>query len=165
MPRLSADEFDTFLAESGHLVRIATVDADGMPRVVPLWFVRVDDEVFFTPRTPAVLHLNLQRDDRIGISIDEDALPYRKVTVQGRARLVHGPGHDDEWRDIYRTIAGRYIPPEAANAYVDGTADQPRALYAVSIASPNKVSSWRMPAPHEDPTGIWAKRYYVPGTR
>jgi hypothetical protein len=39
------------------------------------------------------------------------------------------------------------------------------ALYAVSLASPNRVSSWRMPAPHEDPTGICAKRYYVPGTR
>jgi nitroimidazol reductase NimA-like FMN-containing flavoprotein (pyridoxamine 5'-phosphate oxidase superfamily) len=165
MPRLSADEFDTFLAEPGHLVRIATVDADGMPRVVPLWFVRVDDEVFFTPRAPAVLHLNLQRDDRIGLSIDEDALPYRKVTVQGRARLVHPSGRDDEWRGLYRTIAGRYIPPEAANAYVDGTADQPRALYAVSITSPNNVSTWRMPTVGEDPTGIWAKRYYLPGTR
>jgi hypothetical protein len=83
----------------------------------------------------------------------------------GTRWLVHGPGHDDEWRDLYRSIAGRYISPEAANAYVDGTADQPRALYAVSIASPNKVSSWRMPTVGEDPAGIWAKRYYVPGTR
>jgi nitroimidazol reductase NimA-like FMN-containing flavoprotein (pyridoxamine 5'-phosphate oxidase superfamily) len=165
MPRLSSDELDMFLAERGHLVRIATVDSDGTPRVVPLWFVRIGGEVFFTPRAPAVLHLNLQRDDRLGLSIDEDALPYRKVTVQGRARLVHGAGHDDEWRDLYRSIAGRYIPPEAANAYVDGTADQPRALYAVSLSSPSRVSSWRMPLPNEDPTGIWAKRYYVPGTR
>jgi nitroimidazol reductase NimA-like FMN-containing flavoprotein (pyridoxamine 5'-phosphate oxidase superfamily) len=165
MPRLTDDEFDAFLAEPGHLVRIATVDDDGLPRVVPLWFVRVDDELFFTPRTPAILHRNLRRDHRLGLSVDEDALPYRKVTVQGTARLVHGPGHDDEWRELYRTVAGRYIARESADAYVDGTADQPRALYAVSLNDPSKVTSWRMPMAGEDPTSIWAKRYYVPGSR
>ena len=32
---------------------------------------------------------------RIGLSIDEDPYPYRKVTVQGVARIVHEPGEDE----------------------------------------------------------------------
>jgi nitroimidazol reductase NimA-like FMN-containing flavoprotein (pyridoxamine 5'-phosphate oxidase superfamily) len=136
-----------------------------MPRVVPLWFVRVDDELMFTPRTEAVLYRNLLRDPRIAMSIDEEATPYRKVTLQGTARLVHGPGDDDSWRDLYRRIAGRYIPKASADAYVDGTSDQPRALFAVPLGVPSKLSTWRMPTDGEDPVGIWAKRYYVPGTR
>jgi PPOX class probable F420-dependent enzyme len=163
MPKMSDDEVRAFLDEPGHLVRIGTVDADGMPRVVPTWFVVVDGEVLFTPRGPAVFLGNLRRDPRIGLSIDEDALPYRKLTVQGRARIVHEPGDDDVWRDLYRTIAKRYVPAESADAYVDGTIDQPRALIGVPIAG-STVTTWRMPLPGEDPTGIWHRRYYGDGT-
>jgi hypothetical protein len=100
----------------------------------------------------------------VGLSIDEEALPYRKVTVQGTAELQHDLGEDDAWRDLYRSIARRYIDGDAAEAYVRGTIDQPRALLAVPLASA-KVSTWRMPVGEEDGTGIWARRYYRPGTR
>ena len=40
MPKLTEDEVFAFLDEREHLVRIGTVDADGMPRVVLLWFIR-----------------------------------------------------------------------------------------------------------------------------
>lgn len=163
MPKMSHDEVLAFLAEPGHLVRIGNVDRDGMPRVVPTWFVGVDGEVLFTPRAPAAFLANIRRDARIGLSIDEDALPYRKVTVQGRARIVHEPGADDVWRELYRTIAKRYVPAEAADAYVDGTIDQPRALVAVPLAG-SVVTTWRMPVEGEDPTGIWHRRYYGDGT-
>ena len=163
MPKMSDDEVRTFLGEPGHLVRIGTVDADGMPRVVPTWFVLVDGEVLFTPRGPAAFLANIRRDARIGLSIDEDPLPYRKVTVQGRARIVHEPGHDEVWRDLYRTIAKRYVPAERADAYVDGTIDQPRALIAVPLAG-SVVTTWRMPLDDEDQTGIWHRRYFLDGT-
>ena len=39
MPRLTDDEVAAFLDEREHLARIGTVDDDGMPRVLPLWFV------------------------------------------------------------------------------------------------------------------------------
>ena len=134
-----------------------------MPRVVPTWFVLVDGEVLFTPRGPAAFLANIRRDARIGLSIDEDPLPYRKVTVQGRARIVHEPGHDEAWRDLYRTIAKRYVPAERADAYVDGTIDQPRALIAVPLAG-SVVTTWRMPLDDEDQTGIWHRRYFLDGT-
>src|SRR4051794_22147160 len=103
-------EVTQLLDEPGHLVRIATVDQDGWPRVVPTWFIRRDRELLSPPRAPAVFLANLRRDDRVGLSVDEEPLPYRKVTIQGRARIVNEPGDDDSWRDLYRTIACRYIP-------------------------------------------------------
>jgi PPOX class probable F420-dependent enzyme len=160
---MTDDEVQQFLNEPGHLVRIGNVDADGMPRVVPTWFALVGDDIMFTPRGPAVFLANIRRDPRIALSIDEDPLPYRKVTVQGTARIVHEPGNDDTWRDLYRTIAKRYIPDERADAYVDGTIDQPRALIAVALTG-SKVTTWRMPADDEEQTGIWARRYFLDGT-
>jgi PPOX class probable F420-dependent enzyme len=156
-------EVSAFLDEPGHLVRIGTIDADGHPRVVPTWFLRQDDDVVFTPRAPAAFLANLRRDPRVGLSIDEEPLPYRKVTVQGEVRVLHEPGEDDVWRDTYRAIACRYVPVEQAEAYIQNTIDQPRALLAVALST-SKVTTWRMPGEDEAPTGIWARRYYLDGT-
>jgi PPOX class probable F420-dependent enzyme len=165
MPRLTDDELSAFLDEPGHLLRLGTIDADGTPRVVPVWFIAQAGEVLFTPRGPSAFLANLRRDPRVGLSIDEEALPYRKLTVQATARIVHEVGGDAAWRELYREIARRYVPPEVADAYVDGTVDQPRALVAVPLAGEGvTTSTWRMPLPGEDPTGIWHRRYYLDGT-
>jgi PPOX class probable F420-dependent enzyme len=166
VPGLGGDELVAFLDEPGHLARIATTDTDGMPRVLPLWFLYVDGRILFTPRAPAVIWHNLQRDPRVGVSIDEDKTPHRKVTIQGVAEVVHPPGEDDEWRDLYRRIAGRYTRQEWADAYVEGTDDQPRALCAVDLnAATTRVTTWRMPVHGEDPRGVWHRRYFLPGTK
>ena len=166
MPKLTATEIDELFTEPGHLARVATVDSDGMPRVVPLWFIVSDGRLLFTPRQPAVIWANLQRDPRLAISIDEEAHPWRKVTIQGVAEVVHRPGEDDAWRDLYRAIARRYVPDVAADEYVDGTDDQPRALCAVDLsAETTRMSTWRMPRRGEDIRQVWHQRYYAPGTR
>ena len=100
MPKLTDDEVSTFLAEPGHLLRVATVDADGMPRNVPIWYIVDDGRIVFTPRVHSVFLENLMRDPRVGLTIDEEALPYRKVTVQGRAELLYAPGADDGVRAV-----------------------------------------------------------------
>lgn len=167
MPKMTTGEVDAFLDERGHLLRLATIDADGVPRVVPIWFVRRGDDILFTPRGPSVFLANIRRDPNVGLSIDEDPLPYRKVTVRGTARIEHELGDDDTWRDLYRSIAKRYVDDVAADAYVDNTIDQPRALIAVSMnrsTSGNETSTWRMPVADEDPTGIWHRRYFLDGT-
>jgi len=165
MPKMTGAEVQAFLEEPGHLLRVATVDDDGMPRNVPIWFIHHASMIVFTPRVHSVFLGNLQRDPRVGLTIDEEPLPYRKITVQGRAQLLHGPGEDDAWRDLYREIAYRYVERERADAYVDGTIDQPRALLGVPLAGPGtKVTTWRMPVADEDPTGIWHRRYYLDGT-
>jgi PPOX class probable F420-dependent enzyme len=107
MPRLTEKEAWGFLNERSHLARIGTVDPDGMPRVVPVWFLIARGELFFTPRMASALLANVRRDPRVCVSIDEEAIPYRKVTVQGFARIAREPGEDDAWRDLYRAICAR----------------------------------------------------------
>ena len=75
------------------------------------------------------------------------------------------PGRDDEWRDLYRQIAYRYIPTEQADDYVTNTIDQPRALLGVPLEGEGTTTvTWRMPVDEEDPTGIWHRRYYIDGS-
>ena len=63
-----------------------------------------------------------------------------------------------------RAIAKRYVPAEGADAYVDATIDQPRALIGVRLGGESRTTTWRMPVGEEDGTGIWHRRYYLEGT-
>ncbi len=163
MPNLTSQERTEFLNEPGVLMRIAVVREDGRPLVTPIWFLYEDDAIYFTPREKSEWFACLRRDPRVALCIDGQPLPYRKVLAEGAAHLKFDVGHDDEWRDLYRRIACRYVDEEGAEAYVQNTIDQPRGLYVLPL-SEAKVSTWRMPYPDEDGMGIWHDRYYVPGT-
>jgi PPOX class probable F420-dependent enzyme len=162
---MSPAEQAEFLSADGVLVRIATVNEDGSPHVTPAWFLCEGDTILFTPRAGSAWFANLQRDPRVGLCIDEDALPYRKVVVEGRAEVRFGPGQDDSWRDTYRRIAGKYMghDPDAVEGYVQRTIDQPRALLAVDLRR-SDARSWRMPVADEPDTGIWHARFYASGS-
>lgn len=160
MPKLTEAERDAFLAEPAHIMNIATVDNDGAPLVTPIWFIQEEGRIWFTPRQHSEWLKHIRGDKRVALSIDETAIPYRKVVVRGTAQVDHEVGHDDAWRDRYRRIAERYIPKDDANAYVDGTDDQPRALCSVDLGKA-EVRSWRMPVGDEAYNGIWAKRYWT----
>ena len=164
MPRLTEAEQKDFLSTPGILMRIACVRADGSPLVTPIWFIYHQDAICFTPRAQSECFDCLKQDSRVALCIDEQNLPYRKVIVEGEAQLQHDLGEDDQWRDLYRQIAKRYVPPEAAEAYVQDTKDQERALYSLPLKN-STVKSWRMPTKGEPGNGIWHQRYYAPGTK
>ena len=160
MPKLTDAERDEFLAGHNLIMNIATVDADGAPLVTPICYIFEEGRIWFTPRQHSEWLKHIRNDPRVALSIDEPLIPYRKVVVRGRANIDFEVGNDDAWRDRYRRIAQRYIPVKDANAYVDGTDDQPRALCSVALAGA-EVRSWRMPVGDESYNGIWAKRYWT----
>ena len=160
MPKLNDAERDAFLATPSMIMNIATVDHAGAPLVTPIWYIYEEGRIWFTPRQHSEWLKHIRNDARVALSIDEPIIPYRKVVVRGRARVDFEVGNDDAWRDRYRRIAQRYIPVNDANAYVDGTDDQPRALCSVTL-SEAEARSWRMPVGGESYQGIWAKRYWT----
>ncbi|MBI3303650.1 MAG: pyridoxamine 5'-phosphate oxidase family protein [Deltaproteobacteria bacterium] len=164
MPKLTAAEIHEFLQERGHLARIATIKPDGSPSVVPVWFICEDGKILITPRKYSAFCTNVQHAPRVAITIDEDTGRYRKVLVEGTARTLFTPGQDDQWRDIYRRIACRYVDDQSADYYLSETIDQPRALIGVDLVRA-KVTTWRMPGEGEAYTGIWHKRYYEAGSK
>ena len=131
-------ERNKFLDEPGILLRIGVTRDDGSPLVTPIWFLYEAGSVYFTPRAQSDWFQSLRRDPRICLCIDEQALPYRKVVVEGSAE-------------------------HAAEAYVQNTIDQERALYRV-VLDESTARTWRMPLDGEPETGIWHERYYAPGT-
>lgn len=161
MPGMTDSELTTFLDEPGHLLRLGTNGTDGMPRVVPIWFIHHDEAIWFTPRAKSAWLGDLRADPSVCATIDETASPMRKLIARGRAELVHDLGADDTWRDMYRDIACRYTPERFADAYITDTIDEPRALFRLRLAEAD-VSTWRMPLADqgENPLAVWGKQYY-----
>ena len=164
MPRLTSEEQSSFLETPGILMRISCVRPDGSPLVTPVWFLLHEGCICFTPRSQSEWFDCLRHDPRVALCIDEQDLPYRKIIAEGSAELIHDVGEDDVWRDLYRAIAKRYVPEDAAEAYVQNTIDQKRALYRLPLKG-STIKSWRMPISGEPQTGIWHQRYYAKGTK
>lgn len=164
MPRMKTKEQIDFLETPGILMRIACVRQDGSPLVTPIWFIHHENAIYFTPRAQSEWLACLRQDPRVSLCIDEQNLPYRKFIAEGAAELVHDLGQDELWRELYGQIARRYVPEEAAVAYVEDTIDQERALFRLELEKA-VTTSWRMPVDGEPQTGIWHQRYYAPGTK
>lgn len=159
MPGMTTDELETFLTEPGHLLRLGTAGTDGIPRVVPIWFLFDEGKIWFTPRARSAWLGDLRENPAVCCTIDEAGGLLRKLVARGSAVLEHDLGDDDQWRDRYRTIALRYTPESFADAYLTDTIEEPRALFSLDLSAA-EVSSWRMPGKGEDRLAVWSKKYY-----
>jgi PPOX class probable F420-dependent enzyme len=91
---LDAGSIQRFLA-ARHVVVLATVQADGAPLAMPMWFVHDPATVTMLSVEDTQKVRNLRRDPRVGV-VAETAGPdggdVRGVIVQGRAQfLADGP--------------------------------------------------------------------------
>src|SRR5437867_2343870 len=89
---MSPDEIWKFIEERKSL-QVATIGADGAPHLTTLWFVIVDGEIAFETFTKSQKIVNLKRDPRIAVLV-EDGITYnelRGVSINGRTELVEDP--------------------------------------------------------------------------
>ena len=145
---MSEQELNEFLSR-GVLCRLAVLDEKGWPYVQPVWFAWDPDERVFwvVARKKSAWAQHMLRDNRVGLTIDEDAKPLRKVSVQGRAELVEEPNVGGRWVPIAREMATRYLGPHGPE-YIVPTLDKPRWLFKIV---PTEMTTWQ---------GVeWAKRY------
>lgn len=90
--RMTSEEMRQFISEQKSL-QVATLNKDGTPHLSTLWFGIVDDEIVFETYTKSQKIVNLHRDSRIALLL-EDGLEYEKlrgVTINGTAELYSEP--------------------------------------------------------------------------
>ena len=84
--RMSDEEIRSFLQEQRTL-QVATIDHDGWPHFIAMWYVLINDQIVFWTYAKSQKAINLRRDDRLtclvetGVRYDE----LRGVQIKGRA--------------------------------------------------------------------------------
>ncbi|HEX9505919.1 MAG TPA: pyridoxamine 5'-phosphate oxidase family protein, partial [Acidimicrobiia bacterium] len=105
----SKQEVLAFLDERPRVGRLATVTSGGEPRVVPVWFRTRDDKLLVHTRSGIAKARNIEATGRYALAVDDDAWPYRGVSVRGTARLLDPEATVGDLREFMTDIAVSYI--------------------------------------------------------
>lgn len=137
--RMDAEEIAEFIEEQKSL-QVGTINSDGSIHLSTLWFAVVDDLIVFETYTSSQKVVNLERDPRITVLL-EDGLEYnnlRGVMIKGTANLVSEP---TEVKEIAREVIKRN-QPEIPDEMLDDAAASLAVKRTVVTVVPEKVVSW-----------------------
>lgn len=137
--RMDAEEIEEFIEEQKSL-QVGTINSDGSIHLSTLWFAVVDDLIVFETYTSSQKVVNLERDPRITVLL-EDGLEYnnlRGVMIKGVANLVSEP---TEVKQIAREVIKRN-QPEIPDEMLDDAAASLAVKRTVVTVVPEKVVSW-----------------------
>jgi Pyridoxamine 5'-phosphate oxidase len=160
---LSQEELREFLAspDSKWLIKIAFLDEDGWPRVVPVWYQWDGEHFLVVGRRKSDWVQRLKVEPRCAICIEEKETPpagaNRKVLAQCTAEVVEGPvvAEGSKWLPVANEMAVRYLGPNGADLLAPSHQWE---RYLVKLTPRGgKLTTWQ--------GTDWHKRYFKPGQR
>ena len=136
--RMTDEEQAAFL-EQPHKMQLATINPDGTPHLVTMYYAMFDGLVGFWTYRTSQKAVNLDRDPRVTCLFEtgEGYDQLRGMSINGTVERIEDT---DRIRDIGTAVYGRYIgdfTPELAD-YLE---PQARKRWAY-LVHPAKVSSW-----------------------
>jgi len=114
MRTMSDEEYRAFMMQGTRTAKVATVSANGLPHVKPVWFVLDGDDLLFTTHESYVMTRHLRRDPHIALSIDDQDAPYSFVVVEGAVTLSEDLDELVRWATM---IGGRYTGADRAEEF------------------------------------------------
>jgi hypothetical protein len=93
---------------------LSYVWSDGTPRVVPIWFHWIGDEIVMGSPANAPKTAALRDGDPVAVAIDTNDWPYHALVVRGVANVKRQAGVVSE----YALAAVRYFGDEQGRAWV-----------------------------------------------
>jgi PPOX class probable F420-dependent enzyme len=85
---MNEEEIRSFLEEQRTL-QVATIDHDGWPHLIAMWYVLIHDQIVFWTYAKSQKIVNLRRDDRLTCLVEtgERYDELRGVQIKGRASI------------------------------------------------------------------------------
>ncbi len=136
--KMSDDQISAFL-EAGRDLQVASINADGTPHLVTMWYAMQDGEIAFWTYGKSQKIINLRRDPRLTVLVATGEVyeQLKGVSIQGQAEIVDDP--DDVLR-YGEAVYERYWGP-----LNDTVREGVRAMGAkrvVIVVKPDKILSW-----------------------
>ena len=84
--RLSRAEWENFL-RGRHVCVLATLGPDGGPVLTPIWYLYRNGRILMRTGAGSIKALNVARDPRVTVCVQDERPPYVSVTVYGRGSI------------------------------------------------------------------------------
>jgi PPOX class probable F420-dependent enzyme len=92
MPRkLTTAEQARFL-RGRHVCILSTIGPDGAPVSTPIWYLYRGGKILMRTGEGSVKALNVARDPRVTVCVQDERAPYKSVTIYGRATIEPARG-------------------------------------------------------------------------
>lgn len=142
---LTPDALDALLREA-IVARLATIDDDGYPYVVPVWTEWDGTAMWLVARARSAYAAHLAARPKVALSVVRDGDPAEtRALILGRAEVVAGPGPlAGEMEAVARRMARHYEGAEGER-YIDASMSWPRILVRIV---PERIRSWGDPDWH-----------------
>jgi PPOX class probable F420-dependent enzyme len=152
MTEMSRKEIEKFLMHDTFTAKLATVKKDGSPHVVPIWSVldgrknqarKGMGDVIFAIYEDSLEALNIQRDNRVSICVDDQTPQFSFVTIHGIAKIVR-----QKYNELLKwntRIAERYMGKNNAKAYGERNSTEGAILVRVKptkIIAEKDIAEW-----------------------
>jgi len=144
--KMTPDEIQEFLA-SRFKVQVATVDRDGAPHLVTMFYTLLDGKIAFTTYARSQKVVNLRRNPAMTCLV-EDGLEYgelRGVKLKGTGRIIEDP----ETRSLVGRVVGCRMaglpiprPGEPLDPAVAEGIEKALAKRVVVVLEPEHITSW-----------------------
>lgn len=90
---------------------IATVNAQGMPQVTPVWFTYEGDDIIINSARGRKKDRNIEeRPDKIALSVQDPDNPYRYIGLQGKVVEITEVGGYDVINKLSHKYGGKDYP-------------------------------------------------------
>ncbi len=104
---VSLTERHVRLINGRHFATVATVMPDCSPEATVVWIETDGEYLYFNTAFPRLKARNLQRDNRVAITVFDPAHPYRDaLAIRGRAELVF-EGANEHIEKLARRYTGQ----------------------------------------------------------
>ena len=113
---MTNDEIRDFLLRGTYTGKLGTINKDGTPHVVPIWYtVDKQDNVIFNTGSESVKAENIRRNNRVRLCVDDQTPLFSFVIIDGIAQIER-----NESSEIYKwakIIEARYMGDDKSEAY------------------------------------------------
>jgi PPOX class probable F420-dependent enzyme len=113
---MTKDEIRNFLLQGTFTGKLGTINKEGRPHVVPIWYTLDEQEnIVFNTGGESVKAKNIKRDNRVRLCVDDQTPLFSFVIVDGTAQIEKGqPSETYKWAKI---IAARYMGDDKSEEY------------------------------------------------
>ena len=104
MQKLEQRNYDQMISETKIPIRLAYTNNDGIPSVLSLWFVQIDEKIYCATQKSAKIVQYLKKNPVCGFEIAADKPPYKGVRGNGSVKII-----DDMGKDVLQILMKKYL--------------------------------------------------------
>ena len=110
MQKLEKRNYDQMISDTKIPIRLAYTNNDGIPSVLSLWFVQIDEKIYCATQKSAKIVSSLEKNSKCGFEIAADKPPYKGTRGTGLAKIL-----DNRGEEILEILMDKYLGKKESN--------------------------------------------------